>query len=216
MPPGEVREVLGAFVLAEAREAGEVAVRLGANERALLEGMPWPLRRAEWLAGRRVAKRLLAEVFGLEPERVEVLPLESGAPRVWVDGSPREGLVLNLTHTRGWAVAAAAAAAVGVDACDDVDGPRLERIARRVFSEGEAEGCGAHASAQAQAAVWALKEAGLKLRIGGVFDPGARSVRVESLEPARVADVTMRVALLRLPTAAVAVARDREEGRPPG
>ena len=208
LPPGEVREVLGAFVLAEAREPGEVAVTLGPGERALLDAMPWPLRRSEWLAGRRVSKRLLAAAWSLDAARVEVLPLESGAPRVWVDGVPREDLVLNLSHTRGWAVAAIATAPVGVDACDDADGHRLERIGRRVLSEGEAEGCGAHASERHQAAVWALKEAGLKLRIGGVFDPGAKSVRVTSLEPARVADVTMRVALLRLPSAAVAVARD--------
>ncbi|MEW5737551.1 MAG: 4'-phosphopantetheinyl transferase superfamily protein [Myxococcota bacterium] len=208
LPPGEVREVLGAFVLAEPREPGEVAVALGEKERALLADMPWPLRRAEWLAGRRVAKRLLEAAFSLPASRVEVLPLESGAPRVWVDGVARPDLVLNLSHTRGWAAAAAGTAPVGVDVCDDADGPRLERIGRRVFSEGEAEACGAHASAQHQAAVWALKEAGLKLRIGGVFDPGARSVRVVSLEPARVADASMQVALLRLPSAALALARD--------
>lgn len=208
LAPGEVQEVLGAFVLAEPREAGEVAVALGPKEAALLADMPWPLRRAEWLAGRRVAKRLLLAAWRLPSARVEVLPLESGAPRVWVDGAPREDLVLNLSHTRGWAVAAVAPSAVGVDACDDADGPRLPRIGRRVFSEGEAVECGAHTSAQHQAAVWALKEAGLKLRLGGIFDPGARSVRVLSLSPAQVADPAMRVALLRLPSAAVAVARE--------
>lgn len=206
--PGAVQEVLGAFVLAEPREPGEVAVPIGPRETALLADMPWPLRRAEWLAGRRVAKRLLEHALGLSPARVEVLPLESGAPRVHVDGGPRADLVLNLSHTKGWAVAAVATSRVGVDVCDDVDGVRIARIARRVFSEGEADACGAFRSRETQAAVWALKEAGLKLRIGGVFDPGARSVRVESLEPARVADVTMRVALLRLPDAAVALARD--------
>ena len=55
--------------------------------------------------------------------------------------------------------------------------------------------------------MWALKEAGLKLHGGGIFMPGLRSVRVESLEPARVADPSMQVALFRLPHAAVAVAR---------
>lgn len=206
--PNELREVLGAFVLGEAREPGEVAVTLGPREQALLADMPWPIRRAEWLAGRRVAKRLLQLAFQLPPERVEVLPLESGAPRVHVDGVARPDLVLNLSHTREWAVAAASTSPVGIDACDDADGPRLERIGRRVFSDGEAEQCGAHDSARSQAAVWALKEAGLKLRIGGIFDPGAKSVRVLSLEPARIADPTVQVALLRLPSAAVALARE--------
>lgn len=209
LEPGVVQEVLGAFVLAERREAGEVAVALGPGERALLEQMPWPLRRAEWLAGRRAAKRLLHEAWGLAPARTEVLPLPSGAPRVHVDGAPRPDLVLNLSHTRGWAVAAAAPDRVGVDVCDDVDGPRIARIARRVFSDGEAEACGAFASPESQAAVWALKEAGLKLFIGGIFDPGARAIRVEALSPARVtATPPMRVVLLRLPDAAVAISRD--------
>lgn len=209
LEPGMVHEVLGALVLAERREAGEVAVTLGPGERALLGEMPWPHRRAEWLAGRRAAKRLLAQAFGLAPERTEVLPLESGAPRVYVDGAPLPDLVLNLSHTRGWAVAAAAKDRVGVDVCDDVDGLRIARIARRVFSAGEAEACGAFESQETQAAVWALKEAGLKLFIGGIFDPGARAIRVDSLDPPKVsATPAMRVALLRLPDAAVAVARD--------
>ncbi|MFT3713421.1 MAG: 4'-phosphopantetheinyl transferase superfamily protein [Archangium sp.] len=209
LQPGVVQEVLGAFVLAERREPGEVAVELGPRETALLAEMPWPLRRSEWLAGRRVAKRLLEHAFQLSPSRTEVVPLESGAPQVLVDGVPRAGLVLNISHTKGWAVAAAAIDRVGVDVCDDVDGLRIARIARRVFSKGEAEQCGAYDSVQTQAAVWALKEAGLKLFLGGVFDPGARAIRVESLSPPSViAKPPMRVELLRLPDAAVAVSRD--------
>lgn len=209
LEPGVVQQVLGAWVLAEPREQGEVEVPLGAAERALLAEMPWPLRRAEWLAGRRVAKRLLERALGFEPLRTQVLPLESGAPQVSVDGVPRRDVVLNLSHTRGWAVAAVASTRVGVDVCDDVDGERIARIARRVFSEGEAEACGAFQSRETQAAVWAIKEAGLKLFIGGVFDPGARAIRVESLTPPRVISrPSMQVALLRLPDAAMAVSRD--------
>ncbi|MDP3158212.1 MAG: 4'-phosphopantetheinyl transferase superfamily protein [Archangium sp.] len=209
LEPGVVQQVLGAWVLAERREPGEVEVTLGEAERALLAEMPWPLRRCEWLAGRRVAKRLLQQAMGFEPSRTQVLPLESGAPRVSFDGVPRTDLVINLSHTKGWAVAAVAPSRVGIDVCDDVDGERIARIARRVFSEGEAEACGAFASRETQAAVWALKEAGLKLFIGGVFDPGARAIRVESLTPPRVvAQPAMQVALLRLPDAALAVSRD--------
>ena len=75
------------------------------------------------------------------------------------------------------------------------------------MSDGEAEECGAFGSVPSQAAVWALKEAVLKLRIGGVFSPGARSVRVMCLEPdARVANEGVRVQLYRLPHGMVAVA----------
>jgi phosphopantetheinyl transferase len=209
LEPFVVQEILGAWVLAERREPREVEVTLGEAERALFAQMPWPLRRSEWLAGRRVAKRLLEQALRLDPSRTQVLPLESGAPRIWVDGVPRLDLVINLSHTKGWAVAAVAHSRVGVDVCDDVDGERIARIARRVFSDGEAEACGAFQSRETQAAVWALKEAGLKLFIGGIFDPGARAIRVESLSPPRVvATPAMQVALLRLPDAAVAVSRD--------
>ena len=124
-----------------------------------------------------------------------------------VDGARRSDLHVSISHTRPCAVAGFSVAPVGVDACDDEDGPRLPRIASRVFDDGEAEACHAHTSPETQAAVWALKEASLKLHGGGIFMPGLRSVRVESLEPARVADPSMHVALYRLPHAAVAVAR---------
>jgi hypothetical protein len=55
--------------------------------------------------------------------------------------------------------------------------------------------------------VWALKEAVLKLRIGGVFDPGASSVRVLALDPPRVANAGVSVELLRLPEGMCAAAR---------
>ena len=108
LEPFVVQEILGAWVLAERREPREVEVTLGEAERALFAEMPWPLRRSEWLAGRRVAKRLLEQALRLDPSRTQVLPLESGAPRIWVDGVPRLDLVINLSHTKGWAVAAVA------------------------------------------------------------------------------------------------------------
>ncbi len=209
LEPGRIlTDALGAYLLAHARDPGEVTVALGPSERALLATFTHPHRREEWLAGRRVSKELLRSALGFDPADVEILPEESGAPAVFVAGVKRTDFTLNLSHTHRYAVAALATFAVGVDVCDDKDAERLPRIARRVFNEGEAEACDAHRSSAHQAAVWALKEAGLKLRIGGVFSPGARSVRVESLFPGRVADRTMTVALFRVPDAAIAVARE--------
>jgi len=199
-------DALGAKLLALERAAGEPAVALGPREQELLAQMPWLHRRSEWLHGRLAAKQLLERGFGLWPARCEVLPAESEAPEVWLDGLRHPGLVINISHTKRYAVAAAAPFPVGVDVCDDEDGRRLPRIARRVMSVGEAEQCGAFTDDGTQAAVWALKEAVLKLRIGGVFSPGARSVRVVSLAPARVANEDTRVELFRLPHGAVAIA----------
>lgn len=197
----------GVSLLALAREPAPDKPQLCDREHAVFGDLAqYPLRVSEWLAGRAAAKGLLERAFGLAPSVTEVLPRESGAPEVYVRGTLEPAVFLNITHTRLYAVAAAARIPVGVDVCDDVDGPRLERIAQRVFSEGEAEECAAHATRQNQAAVWALKEAVLKLRIGGVFDPGARSVRVLQLDPPRVANEGVHVALLRLAEGMCAVA----------
>jgi phosphopantetheinyl transferase len=198
----------GVSLLALAREPAPQEPTLCDREHAVLKDLEqYPLRASEWLAGRAAAKGVLERAFGLAPSETEVLPRESGAPEVYVRGVLDQTVFLNLTHTKLYAVAAAARFPVGVDVCDDADGPRLERIARRVFSEGEAEECGAHSSPQHQAAVWALKEAVLKLRIGGVFDPGASSVRVLALDPPRVANAGVSVELLRLPEGMCAAAR---------
>ena len=203
-------DALGAVLLAFRRTAEAPALALGPRERALLDTLAeFPLRQAEWRAGRQVAKQALQQRYGLEPSRVEILPAPSGAPLLYYDGALHPELELNLSHTRSWAVAAVAAFSVGVDVADDEDGARLPRISRRVFSAGEAEECGAHESIEHLAAVWAMKEASLKLRIGGVFSPGAQSVRVRSISPPRVADEALELALFRLPGAAVAVARER-------
>jgi len=185
---------------------------LGPREAVLAARLAWPPRRDEWIAGRAVAKAALLEAFALASWRVEILPAASGAPEVHVDGARRADLHVSISHTRRCAVAAVSVAPVGVDVCDDDDGPRLPRIARRVFDDGEVEACHAHALPETQAAVWALKEAGLKLHGGGILMPGLRSVRVESLEPPRVANPSTHVALYRLLHTAVAVART--DGRP--
>lgn len=197
----------GVTLFAVAREPEPVRVPLCGREQAVFEEIAqYPLRVSEWSAGRAAAKGVLQGAFGLDPATTEVLPLESGAPEVHVGGVRAEGVYLSISHTRRYAVAAAARFEVGVDICDDADGHRLRRIAGRVFSEGEAEAIDAHGAPQRQAAVWAIKEAVLKLRIGGVFDPGAKSVRVLGLDVPRVADETVAVTLLRLPEASVAVA----------
>ena len=66
-------------------------VLLGPEERAVYDSLTAPKRRAEWLAGRVAAKRLilsyLAEYQGrvLEPQQVEVVPRADGSPAVYLD-----------------------------------------------------------------------------------------------------------------------------------
>lgn len=213
--PGQLVRVGQVVVLALPRSERPVDVVLGPREQqAALEFRAWPLRDAEWRAGRQVAKEVLRLGFDVLPAEAELVAAESGAPELWLRGQRHPEVTVSISHTTHWAVAAAAPHPVGVDVADDEDGARLPRIARRVFSDGEAEACGAHDSVANQAAVWALKEAALKLRIGGVFSPGARSIRVLALDPPRLADPTLAVAVFRLKDAALALAWEQQgDGR---
>ncbi|MBX7098432.1 MAG: 4'-phosphopantetheinyl transferase superfamily protein [Myxococcaceae bacterium] len=211
LPQGLPAETALGWVLALERSDATPALTLSPREEALrAEYTQYPHRLREWSWGRFALKTLAAKVLGLRPGDVEVLRRESGAPELHVGGKPSP-LFASLSHTRRYAVAAVGATRVGVDVADDEDGARLPRIAKRVMSAGEAEGCGAFRTVRHQAGVWAIKEAVLKLREGGVFDPGARSVRVESLTRARVADASAAVWLMRLPHGAVALAGEANE-----
>jgi phosphopantetheinyl transferase len=179
---------------------------LGPNEAAIYRAFPYEPRAAEWLAGRRTAKALLRAVYDLAPEEVEILPEPTDAPMVHVDGQRRPDLRLSLSHTLTYAAAAIAEQPVGVDLCDLADGRRIRRIAQRVLSEGEAEATGALESEARGALVWALKEAGLKVDVGGIFTPGAKAIRVLSLDPVRLANPGLEAAAWWLPLGTLGLA----------
>jgi phosphopantetheinyl transferase len=180
---------------------------LGPREAELYQAFPYEARALEWLAGRRTAKALLSAVHELAAEEVEILPRPNDAPSVVVDGQIREDIRISLTHTRTYVAAAVSTQPVGIDVCDFAEGRKMPRIAYRVLNEGEAEDTGAVESELRGAAVWALKEAGLKLDCGGIFQPGAKSIWVKSLEPIRLATGELSCEAWGLPHAVVALAR---------
>jgi phosphopantetheinyl transferase len=200
---------LGAALFASARGEPRALPPPTDEERARAATFGSPTRRAEWLHGRAVLRRLGAEVLGVPAEAMAVATGEAGEPLLTAGGRELGGARVSLTHTRRWVVAALCEARVGVDACDALDGARVARVGARAFAPGELEDCGAAASDAHRAAAWALKEAVLKLTLGGVFEPGVASVRVRSLAPPAVEfRVPVEVALLELPGTWVAVARD--------
>lgn len=205
--PGRALDVGGATLLVESLDAG--ACPFGVRERAVLAALAHPVRRSEWIAGRRAAKRVLGERFGTTPDRVEVLPDADGRPVVQVDGAPRPALRLSISHSGAWAAAACAEVALGVDVCLLSDGARLGRVAPRVFSPSEAEALGALQSEERGAAAWAVKEACLKASGGGVFRPGARSIRLHSLLPPTLERTDLSATVWCLPGAVLALALAR-------
>lgn len=207
LQPGQALDVGGATLLVEAQDGG--ARPLGAKEREVLAAFTQPARRREWLAGRRAAKRVLFERFGIDPDRVEVLPDVQGRPEVQVDGEPRPELRLSLSHTGAWAAAACAKVALGVDLCRLSDGSRLGHLAPRVFSPGEAEAVGVFRSDERGATAWALKEACLKATGGGIFRPGSQSVRLLCLVPPVLERSDLSASAWTLPGAVLALAVER-------
>lgn len=110
-----------------------------------------------FIAGRLVLRRLAAEMAGCRPEDI-VFRLEAGGkPRV---EHPR-GIEVNLTHSDGWLLAAAASVPVGIDmeAVRPVD---WHLIARRFLSSADRDWLAAYPVEDRQRAffhLWTWKEA---------------------------------------------------------
>jgi phosphopantetheinyl transferase len=132
-------------------------------ERSLYQGYRSPRRRAEFVAGRRAARRAVAIALDRpKGEPVEIGREPSGSPCVRED----PGLRISIAHSSGVAVAVAARFAIGVDL--ELDAPRPAALARFFLSPRERDTL-ARAAAPAQQGLlnvlWTRKEAASK--VGG-------------------------------------------------
>lgn len=170
--------VAGMAMLAEAAGRGW----LSDAERARLDAISAPGRRAQFLAGRWTLRHLLAGELG--GEALRDWPLSAGA-----DGPPRllvqqhDDLQLAISHSGGWVACAAATVPVGLD----IETPRPRRnvdgLVRAVFTEGEqAVMAAAEPSRRTELfySIWTLKEAWLKRHSEGV-SPG-RLAQVQAVQ----------------------------------
>lgn len=162
-PPGAPRNLL----LGDRRVAlgwcaveGASASVLSAVELELAERGKTPKRRAEFIAGRVAARRAIAQVdprlsgFDIVARDGTV---DAGRPILSVDA----GIAVSISHSSGWAVAAAAhGGPLGVD----LESRSLDvgpAFVAEAFAPGELEGW-AHFGTSALAVAWAAKEAMLK------------------------------------------------------
>jgi phosphopantetheinyl transferase len=137
-------------------------------------------RRAEWAASRVAAKECVRRLLdhGTEAHRIEVHRDRSGVP--WARVGPHR-LPLSLSHTSGWAVAAAHTRLhVGVDV--EPARPLPHRFSRYFVSPAEVdvlEGWGHRPTASL--AAWTVKEAVLKsMGLGLSMSP--RALRIRSID----------------------------------
>ena len=98
---------------------------LSAQEQAYVKTLRFPKRRNEWLGGRFALKRVVGRILHTDNlSQVEVLPQECGKPKLLIGGEVTR-LAYSITHSNGFAVAAASADEkyIGID---------LEKIEHRI------------------------------------------------------------------------------------
>jgi 4'-phosphopantetheinyl transferase len=182
-----------------ARVAGAAAVAEAAGrqwlsdaERARLEAITAPGRRAQFVAGRWTLRQLLAGEMG--GDALRDWPLTAG-----IDGPPRlqaacpADVHLAISHSGDWLACALATVPIGLDI--EVPKPRrhLDGLVAAVFTASEqAAVAAAEPSARADLfhTIWTLKEAWLKRHAEGV-SPG-RLAQVHT-RPATPAEANARV-----------------------
>lgn len=180
--------VAGTAMLAEAAGRGW----LSDAERARLDAISAPGRRAQFLAGRWTLRQLLADQLG--GEALRDWPLSAGAdgpPRVLVP--PHESLRLAISHSGDWLACAVATVPVGLDIETPQPRRNVEGLVHAVFTEAEQAAVAATEPARRAEvfyAIWTLKEAWLKRHAEGV-SPG-RLVQVRTV-PAPPTEANARV-----------------------
>ncbi|MER6254229.1 4'-phosphopantetheinyl transferase superfamily protein [Streptomyces sp. NPDC001584] len=179
--PGRVHRWGGArLIVARARELRQVPP-LSPAERRVVRGMrAW--RRAEWTAGRLLAKRLVGEVVSAGADCVEILPRDDGSPRIVIGGSPVPALYVSISHTAGHVAAALAPEPVGVDLCEMASADAVGRVADHFLWPGELALVGRERP-EAMAGAWALKEAAVKADRSGIFGDAPRGIPILGLRP---------------------------------
>lgn len=173
---------------------------LTAAEQSELSAWAHPARRQQWLAGRWVAKRIVAQdTTAEEHRRVEILSRRADglgtAPRVTVDSIPLRRR-LSISHA-GRAVLvglSSAEARIGVDLALNV--PFDAKFRRAWFTEGENDWLGDEPQRRATI-LWGLKEAIFKSHSdGAAWNP--RVVEILRIDEGRISCAMNGVALAPL------------------
>lgn len=155
-------------------------------EKAHLSSLRIPKRKSDWVLGRWTAKNAMASFFGLpnrpsELARIEVWPLPSGAPQLFVDGEAAD-IQVSLSHCRGVAVCVVGPANA-IFGCDiEAIEPRPKALVADYFTAEEqtaVETAEESKRNQLITLIWSAKESALKaLRTGLRADTRSLTVTV--------------------------------------
>lgn len=142
---------------------------LSGSERARLDGLHIPKRRADWRLGRWTAKCAVAAYLNLARDSaplaaVELRPAPSGAPLVFIHGRPA-AVALSLSHSHGIGLCAVAPPGAGVGCDLETVEPRSPAFLADYFT-GEERSLVARTPAAVRDRVltllWSAKESTLK------------------------------------------------------
>jgi 4'-phosphopantetheinyl transferase len=146
---------------------------LSAEERERYERFAFSRSKGEFLAGRALARTVLAGLLKAAPESIEFRISLSGKPSLAPGAGG--GIEFNLSHTRSLVAAVFCSdCAVGIDAQAMDPRTATAAIAGRFFSESEKRhllGFSGEAFSREFFKVWTLKEAWLKVRGSGISIP---------------------------------------------
>ena len=146
-------------LLAEWQAAGSFA--FGGSEQARLDAISAPRRRAQFLAGHYLARRLLSQAYGGQPADWQIDSQAGEAPRV----VGRADLAISLSHSGDWLLCAVADGPVGVDLELAKPGRDIAGMAAMVCHPTEQAALAGLAPTAALAqftGYWTVKEAWLK------------------------------------------------------
>ncbi|QRQ84584.1 4'-phosphopantetheinyl transferase family protein [Cupriavidus oxalaticus] len=143
---------------------------LSGGELARLASMPSARRSAQFVAGRRLARSLLADAFG---GRWQDWTLSAGADEAPAVSGPTPASV-SISHSGDHVACAVGTAPLGLDleACRARKG--LDALHEAITTAAERSAIASHLPASADAVqrfthAWTLKEAGIKYHGGGLF-----------------------------------------------
>lgn len=141
------------------------------RERTDLSRLRFTRRRSSWRLGRWTAKRAIAtRLVGLEPDDVEILAAEDGAPEAFIAGTPAP-LRVSISHSGDTSLCVVAPRTVLVGCDIETVEERGEMFARDYFVRSELERVLEERADQrtiVETLVWSAKESALKAMRDGL------------------------------------------------
>jgi 4'-phosphopantetheinyl transferase len=140
------------------------------EERRTLAGLRLPKRRADWRAGRWVAKHAVGTAVGVHASHIEIRAAGDGAPEAWLGGA-RLPVSVSISHRAGRAASVVADPETPVGCDLELIEPRDPAFVTEWFTDSERAWVARAAPATSDllvTVIWSCKESALKVVRAGL------------------------------------------------